>query len=337
MHLYSKLILVLLSIISTSFAYLNGACSSKNGICIETSTCSIYGGETHSGECPDDPYNIKCCDNIPCNANGKSGKCLFTSQCNGQSVSGYCPGGSDFQCCISGDSPVPTDSPSPSPVPDDTYNGPCDGYGGACINTDVVTCDTYTVSGRCRGPSNVQCCVQGSRPSWYINQRDYPRILCYGSRSVKTSGCGPSSLAMAIQILTGRFISPETLFGEACDDGSYAGNGFSHYALSALGQRHGVRVTWTHDVDAVFNALSAGKGVIFNVQYESKYYFTSDGHYIFLYGTKIQNGVKKVYVFDPNGSNNYINVLFPLKASDGGIEIAKTYFEDGDFGIVEKL
>ena len=79
-----------------------------------------------------------------------------------------------------------------------------------------------------------------------------------------------------------------------------------------------------------------GKGVIYHVGHEEVYRFTSQGHYIFLKGAKTQNGVKKVYVFDPNGSNNYINVLFALKRADDGIELAKkgTY---GDFGIVEKL
>ena len=65
------------------------------------------------------------------------------------------------------------------------------------------------------------------------------------------------------------------------------------------------------------------------------YHFTSGGHYIFLKGAKTQNGIKKVYVFDPNGRNNYVNVLFALKSSDGGIQIARRGF-GGDFGIVSK-
>ena len=63
---------------------------------------------------------------------------------------------------------------------------------------------------------------------------------------------------------------------------------------------------------------------------------TKGGHYIFLYGAKTQNGVKKVYVFDPNGSNKYVNVLFPLRRSSGGIEVAKRG-QGADFGISEKI
>ena len=42
-----------------------------------------------------------------------------------------------------------------------------------------------------------------------------------------------------------------------------------------------------------------------------------------------------MYVFDPNSTYNYINVLFPLKESDGGIEVAKRG-RGADFGIVTK-
>ena len=45
--------------------------------------------------------------------------------------------------------------------------------------------------------------------------------------------------------------------------------------------------------------------------------------------------MEKVYVFDPNGHNNYKNVLFALKKSDGGIQVAKKG-TGSDFGIVSK-
>ena len=54
-----------------------------------------------------------------------------------------------------------------------------------------------------------------------------------------------------------------------------------------------------------------------------------------MFGAKTQNDVKKVYVFDPNGYNNYVNVLFPLKSSDGGIEIAAKG-NGADFAIISQ-
>ena len=221
---------------------------------------------------------------------------------------------------------------------DSTYNGPCNGGGGACINVNSVSCDTKTVTGKCPGAANIKCCVAKSKPSWYINQGAHTSTICtYGGKkkSVASSGCGVASLSMAISALKKTPVTPETLFKEGYQKGYYNGNGFSHGAISYLGKKHGVKVSWTSSTSTVYNALANGKGVIFHVGHESKYHFTSGGHYIFLFGAKTENGVKKVYVLDPNGKNNYINVLFPLKKSDGGIEVARKG-TGADFGIVER-
>ena len=83
---------------------------------------------------------------------------------------------------------------------DTTFNGPCNGGGGACINTDNTSCGTRTLSGKCPGANNVKCCAAGSKPSWYINQNQYTKIICKipgtdpVNKSVATSGCGCASL-----------------------------------------------------------------------------------------------------------------------------------------------
>ena len=294
MNFNLQLILTLLVIIPTIFADVNGGCSGRNGICISSDKCSSYGGESFSGKCPSDPNNIKCCDNIRCTADdGRKGTCAFSDQCNGEKISGKCPGGSDFKCCIGN------------------------------INNSS--------SGSSKGSTH-----KGGKPSWYINQGEHRETICTigGERkSVATSGCGVASLAMAISALNKNKVTPETLFREGYKSNLYHGEGFSHAALTFLGKKHGVSVKWTDNVSNVYSALENGKGVIFNVGPESKYHFTKYGHYIFLFGCKKENGVEKVYVFDPNGKNNYINVLFPLRKSQGGIEKAKKG-QGGDFGIV---
>jgi hypothetical protein len=327
MLLNSNLILTLLVIIPTIFASLNGICSGRNGICINTNTCSNYGGQSFVGKCPNDPNNVRCCDNIPCTVNdGRKGSCVFTRQCSGELFSGKCPGGSDFKCCV--------DTPK-----DSSYNGPCNGGGGACINIDNTSCGTYTVTGKCPGGSNIKCCVAGSEPSWYIDQYTHTETICTikgQPKSVATSGCGISCLSMAISTLKNNYVSPETLFREGYNNGMYWGDGFSHDGLTFLGKKHGVKVSWTDNISTVFSALQSGKAVIFHVGKESKYHFTKGGHYIFLYGAKKQNGIEKVYVFDSNGFNHYVNVLFPLRKSEGGIEVAKKG-TGSDFGIVERI
>jgi hypothetical protein len=141
---------------------------------------------------------------------------------------------------------------------------------------------------------------------------------------------------MAISTLKNNYVSPETLFREGYNNGMYWGDGFSHDGLTFLGKKHGVKVSWTDNISTVFSALQSGKAVIFHVGKESKYHFTKGGHYIFLYGAKKQNGIEKVYVFDSNGFNHYVNVLFPLRRSEGGIEVAKKG-TGSDFGIVERI
>ena len=333
-----KLILTLLVTIPAIFAAVNGECNGRTGICINTDKCSSYGGQTFSGKCPSDPNDVKCCDNIPCTADdGRTGSCVFSSQCNGEKISGKCPGGTDFKCCVGG--PNPSQPDTSKDVVDNTYNGPCSGGGGACINTDIISCDTKVVTGKCQGSSNVKCCVAGSKPSWYINQGQHTETICTingEKKSVASSGCGVASLSMAIYVTTKKTVTPETLFKEGYKNNMYHGDGFSHGSLTSLGKTHGVKVSWTDNVSTVYNALSSGKGVIFHVGHESKYHFTKAGHYIFLYGAKKQNNVEKVYVFDSNGYNNYVNVLFPLRKDVGGIEIAKKG-TGSDFGIVEKV
>ncbi len=327
----SNFILILLAVISTTFSYTNGPCSYRSGICIDSGSCSYYGGTVYSGQCPSEPNNIKCCDNIPCRSDdGRNGKCVFSSQCNGVSVGGKCPGGNDFKCCLSGSGGGESSGQS--------YYGPCSSGGGACIDSNTVTCDTSFVSGRCPGGNSVKCCIAGGRPSWYINQNEHTEPACYIGgvpKSLATSGCGIASLTMGISVVTGNNLNPTQLFREAYQAGYYTGDGMSHDGISFVGRKHGVSVSWTNDLDRVYSALESGKGVIFNVGPDSKYHFTGGGHYIFLKGAKTQNGIKKVYVFDPNGRNNYINVLFALKSSDGGIQLATRGF-GADFGIVSR-
>jgi hypothetical protein len=102
MSFNSLLILSLLITLPFVFSATNGQCSGRNGICVSTATCKSYGGTSYAGYCPYDPADIKCCDNIKCNASGGSGDCKFTSQCGGTTYSGLCPGGSDFKCCVGG-------------------------------------------------------------------------------------------------------------------------------------------------------------------------------------------------------------------------------------------
>ena len=146
MRINTKFVLSLLATVPTSLAAINGRCSGRNGICIATSTCSNAGGISYTGRCPNDASNIKCCDNITCRYNGRSGICKFTNQCSGTTVSGLCPGGSDFKCCISGGI-------------DDSQ---CKTKGGQCMNPN--NCKGSVLSNLCPGGADNKCCINGDNP-----------------------------------------------------------------------------------------------------------------------------------------------------------------------------
>jgi hypothetical protein len=84
-------------------AVLNGPCTGSGGapgVCLATASCSSGGGKYISGACPGTPADIKCCTKTSC---GSGGNCRWTSQCSsGNTLSGLCPGPTDFKCCVAG-------------------------------------------------------------------------------------------------------------------------------------------------------------------------------------------------------------------------------------------
>jgi len=139
MHFRTKLVLTLLVTLPSTLAIVNGDCTGRTGVCVSTSTCNKYGGTYYNNKCPNDPNDIKCCDNIPCSSGGQQGKCMKTSQCNGKTVAGLCPGNNDFKCCLSST--------------ECTYQG----LKGVCKN--VSQCDGFNVSGLCPGGNEIRCCL----------------------------------------------------------------------------------------------------------------------------------------------------------------------------------
>jgi len=121
---------------------------------------------------------------------------------------------------------------------------------------------------------------------------------CKG-HTVKTSGCGATSMAMAIRYLKNNTVSPETLFQWAIDKNYYTGDGLSYAALTAMAQNNGVTGSWTDSSATVVSKLKAQSPVIALMGPGT---FTSGGHYILLIGYRLSNGVDQICVNDPNSS-----------------------------------
>lgn len=81
-----------------------------------------------------------------CTVDQLRGKCIDVDDCEGESVSGKCPGASNIQCCV--------------PAGDDCS---ANGKDGVCI--DKAQCAGTSVAGKCPGAANIQCCINGGSSS----------------------------------------------------------------------------------------------------------------------------------------------------------------------------
>jgi len=91
--------LVTLALAATVRAAVGDACSAAGtpGVCLATATCTAGSGTTHTGYCPNDPSDVKCCTKS-CSTGGQ---CRLTSSCpSGNTLSGLCPGPSTVKCCL---------------------------------------------------------------------------------------------------------------------------------------------------------------------------------------------------------------------------------------------
>ena len=151
---------------------------------------------------------------------------------------------------------------------------------------------------------------EGGMPIPLYLQSDYPQTVCYidgVAKSVKTSGCGATSISMVIAYLTGNTDqTPYTLFVWAYDHGYYSGDGLGHACLTKLASLYGVKGTWiANDEEQITEALHAGHPVIAHM---GPGIFTSGGHYIVLRGITADG---YVLVNDP-GSRSRNKFAYPL-------------------------
>jgi hypothetical protein len=119
----------------------------------------------------------------------------------------------------------------------------------------------------------------------------------YGKQgTIGSSGCGPSSLAIAVSTLSGQKIDPEHMANWAYANGyKCEGNG-SYHSLIPEGAAHfGLTVDYagTKEAQKIVDALASGKLV---VAIMSAGHFTKGGHFIVLRGITAEG---KILVADP--------------------------------------
>ena len=131
----------------------------------------------------------------------------------------------------------------------------------------------------------------------YYNQTDkrwanHP----YGSSTIYSSGCGPTSLAMVVSGLTGNRITPDVVANWSVQNGHRAEGAGSYWSLmTAGGKYYGLNVESVSrkNPNKTMKALSDGHPVIVSM---GKGHFTNGGHFIVLVGLTSDG---KVLVHDP--------------------------------------
>lgn len=133
-----------------------------------------------------------------------------------------------------------------------------------------------------------------SVPVYY--QTDYPHVR-YGSGSISSCGCAPTSIAMVLSYMTGTNLTPVDIVNWTGNRYYVTGSGSSGTIFPACAEHWGYQcVNLGGNVSAAIEALQNGHPVIVSVNS----YFTNGGHFMVL------TGVTKDGYFiinDPNGAN----------------------------------
>lgn len=170
--------------------------------------------------------------------------------------------------------------------------------------------------------SNLKEYGEGSANLPYFNQTDSRwGYKSYGSSSIATAGCGPTSLAMVVSGLTGNRVEPDAVADWSLKNGHRAEGSGSYWSLmTAGGSNFGLNVESVSrkNPNAIVKALSEGKPVIASM---GKGHFTNGGHFIVLRGIT-EDG--KILVHDSasvNRSNQEwdLSIIINESSKNGGV------------------
>ncbi|CAM3051302.1 C39 family peptidase [Hathewaya histolytica] len=138
----------------------------------------------------------------------------------------------------------------------------------------------------------------------YYSQRDkrWGNKL-YGKKgTIRSSGCGPTSLAMVISGITGRKdITPKAVADWSVENGHRAEGNGSYWSLMTEGGKAfglNVRQVSRKNKNEILNSLKQGKVAIVSLD---KGEIASEGHFIVLIGITEDN---KILIHDPSSINN---------------------------------
>ncbi|MBP3765756.1 MAG: glucosaminidase domain-containing protein [Bacilli bacterium] len=122
----------------------------------------------------------------------------------------------------------------------------------------------------------------------YFNQGDYSAYKYGTYGSIKSHGCGPTSMAIVTSSFLGKNVSPIETTNYACSHGYCTASGSTHAVICALAHKYGLTCSGELSSTSgaaqqqVVNALASGNSLV--VVLARKGYFTSGGHFFVLTG-----------------------------------------------------
>lgn len=148
-------------------------------------------------------------------------------------------------------------------------------------------------------------------PIIYFNQGDYPNSP-YGSfGTIKSHGCGPTSMAIVVSSFRKQAVSPVEVTNWTCSSGHCTSDGTTHAGICAIARHYGLNCSGPVDVtntnvQPIINALASGNSLV--VVLARPGYFTTGGHFFVLTGVTADN---KISVADP-GSRKRTGETFTM-------------------------
>lgn len=112
----------------------------------------------------------------------------------------------------------------------------------------------------------------------YFNQTD--KEWNDNGYQIRHSGCGPTSMAVVITTLTGKWVTPVETTAWAYEHGYYSSNGSIHSVVNALSTEYGLKCEGVgRDKEKIKAALKEGNPVVCLM---GPGYFTKGGHFMVL-------------------------------------------------------
>lgn len=157
----------------------------------------------------------------------------------------------------------------------------------------------------------------------YFNQNDYASSP-YGAISgatIKSHGCGPTSMAIVISSFKNQDISPVETTNWACSNGYCTESGSAHALIPALAAQYGLsssnEIASNGNLQPIVDALASGNSLVVVLAKSGE--FTKSGHFLVLTGIDSSGNISIADPASREKTKNTYNLNFLINPTQGHI------------------